>query len=437
MSKLRIVIGGLVGIAVVVAVIIGASSGGDSSGGSGSKTSATLKVWLADDDLPKPAVAKLNAAFEKQHPGVTVSPSFFSFSDLQTKGKLSLSGANPPDASQVGIPLPVIGQLIKAGKLRNLDAMATKYGWTKRFAASGLAPFRFSAAGKSGSGSLYAIYQTISPVGVYYDRDQLKALGLEVPTSFEQFEQALATAKARGKLPVMFANLDKYEAIHEFGTIQAQYVAKPALRAFTRDQPGGTFKDPGTTTAADTLVDWAKKGYFTKDYQALGFDDSLKRFAKGQGVFTITGTWAAPQLSKSMGKNVGFFLMPPASGGQLASVSGSNQAWVIPAKAKHATLAGEYLDFLASPQAERLYAAAGQIPGTVTEVPQSTNPLFADVQKAGRALNQQDGAVDFLDITTPTMYDTITAGLQELLAGRRSVASFISSVQADFDKANQ
>ena len=40
----------------------------------------------------------------------------------------------------------------------------------------------------------------------------------------------------------------------------------------------------------------------------------------------------------------------------------------------------------------------------------------------------------YLDYATPTFYDTITAGVQQLMAGRESPSEFTEALQGDFEK---
>jgi raffinose/stachyose/melibiose transport system substrate-binding protein len=42
--------------------------------------------------------------------------------------------------------------------------------------------------------------------------------------------------------------------------------------------------------------------------------------------------------------------------------------------------------------------------------------------------------VPYLDYATPTFYDTITAEVQQLMAGRRSPDEFTGALQEDFEQ---
>ena len=181
-----------------------------------------------------------------------------------------------------------MGQLVKGGLLKPLDAYADAYGWNDRWSKTLLDLNRFSADGKQfGSGNLYGVSQQGEIVGVFYNRDMVKT----VPKTFDEFESMLATAKKKGQTPISFGNLDKFGGIHEFQTVQNQFAGKDATRNFVFAKDGASFDTSENKEAATKLQDWAKKGYFTKDFNGTGYDPAWQQFTKGKGPFTIAGTW--------------------------------------------------------------------------------------------------------------------------------------------------
>ena len=129
-----------------------------------------------------------------------------------------------------------------------------------------------------------------------------------------------------------------------------QNVSKTYARNFIFGAGGGktNFQSKGTVAAATKLQDWAKSGYFTNGYAGLGYDPSWQAFGKGTGVFLISGSWLTADLKKALGKNVGFFLLPPAKGKALATLGGEGLPWAISSKSKNADAAATYLNFITS-----------------------------------------------------------------------------------------
>ena len=66
--------------------------------------------------------------------------------------------------------------------------------------------------------------------------------------------------------------------------------------------------------------------------------------------------------------------------------------------------------------------------------PAPSGGLSADVAAAWQKLNDVDGIIPYLDYTTPTFYDDITAAIQELMGGKQDPQQFTSGVQKAYDK---
>src|SRR5262249_48642964 len=153
-------------------------------------------------------------------------------------------------------------------------------------------------------------------VGVYYNRTMLARLGLTIPTTFGQFEQDLAVAKQAGEIPIQFGNNDAFPGIHEYAVVQDQIASAQDLTDFIfgRKRNGLSVDTPQNVQAAAILQDWAKAGYFTPGFGGGGYDTAVANFAKGQGLFMITGNWIVANLGAD-NRNFGFFLLPPRTAG--------------------------------------------------------------------------------------------------------------------------
>jgi raffinose/stachyose/melibiose transport system substrate-binding protein len=134
-----------------------------------------------------------------------------------------------------------------------------------------------------------------------------------------------------------------------------------------------------------------------------------------------------------MGKNVGFFLLPPRSGGSLTTLGGEGLPWAISAKSKHADAAAFYVDYITNDAAAQVTTSAGNLPATNAEV-NVPSGLDTEVYDAFTKAKDDDAIVPYLDWATPTMYDTVTAAVQELLAKKDTPQQFVSTIQGDYKK---
>lgn len=400
----------------------------------------TLVVW--DQEVrggQAEAIKKLNRQFQEKYPNITIKRSAKSFTDLQATLKLAASGPNPPDVVEVNNGYSAMGPLVQAGLLKPLDEYADRYGWSDRYSAGLLKMNKFTEDGKSfGTGNLYGVPMTGEVVGVYYNKAKLRKLGVELPTTFEGFEAALQKAKAGGEVPIQFGNLDKWTGIHEYEQIQLQQVDKEAARDFIFAEASDGFDNEGNLAAAQKLQEWTEKGYFTTGFAGLGYDPSWQQFGKGKGVFLITGSWLTADLKKALGDQVGFFLLPPPESGSLSTLGGEGLPWAISSKTEgnEVEAAAAYIDFLTSDESMQVVTDAGQLPATQAKV---TVPpgLETEVFEAWTTANEEDAIVPYLDWATPTMYDTITAAVQELMGRKATPQEFVTKVQTDYEKFHE
>lgn len=392
----------------------------------------TLTIW--DQEVrggQKKQITRLNEAFMSTYPNVKIKRVAKSFTDLNTTLKLAVSGPNAPDIVEANQGRPVMGQLVKGGLLKPLDAYADAYGWGDRWSKTLLDLNRFSADGKTfGSGNLYGVSQQGEIVGVFYNRDMVKT----VPKTFEDFESMLAASKKKGQTPISFGNLDKFGGIHEFQTVQNQFAGKDATRNFVFAKDNASFDTSENREAATKLQEWADKGYLTKDFNGVGYDPAWQQFTKGKGPFTIAGTWITSDALTALGDKLGFFLMPGReAGSQPVSLGGESLPWGITSKSKNADVAAAYIDFITNAKAADVQVETDNLPAT-----QATTEPSAPVQKeifaAWKQLNDSDGLTPYMDYATPTFYDDFSGAVQKLLAGKLKADAFTKSVQQDYAK---
>ncbi|MDR0284421.1 MAG: extracellular solute-binding protein, partial [Propionibacteriaceae bacterium] len=325
----------------------------------------TLVVW--DQEVrggQNDEIEALNAAFHAQYPNITIDRHAQSFDDLQKTGRLALTGPDAPDVIEANNTRSQMGTFVQAGQLLALDSYAAAYGWTTRYPATVLALSSYSADGKTfGSGQLYGLPQIGEVVGFYYNKAKLAALGLTVPATWADLEAALATAKQAGETPVMLGDLDKWPAVHVFGVIQGAHVAPAEIHNLVMGNAGADWTDQANVAAATELQDWVNKGYFNSD--VLGSDDSTfgSRFATGEGVFYLGGSWYAPELAAGQQAQFGFFAPPPAQAGAgSATTGGTSLPFAITAASAHPDAAAAYIDFLNSTDAMTVIADKGNLP---------------------------------------------------------------------------
>lgn len=430
-----------------IALTVAACAPGD-DGGSGTETKksdvntdiesvgdVTLTVW---DQEVRGAASKtmedLNAAFEKEYPNVTIKRVSRSFSDLRKTLRLAItSDQDPPDVVQANNGRSDMGQFVKAGLLQSLDGYAEAYGWNDRFPESVRSLASYSEDGSTfGEGNLYGVPQLGEIVGLWYNKAKLKDLGAEPPKTTEDFEKVLAAAKDAGEVPIQYGDLDAWPGIHMLGFVQNQFVAPDTIRTLGFGREGASWESDENEQAAQTLSDWADKGYFTKDFNGLGSDPAWQNFAKGEGVFLVQGTWLlAEDLVKALGDDLGFMLPPVGPSGEQAVTGGTGLPYAVTDASDNADVAAAYIDFITNENAMKAMADAGNLP-VVDADKADVSGVRAEVFEAWDEVNKQDALVPYLDYATPDFYDTLTGHVQKLTGGSESVDEFLAALEEDY-----
>lgn len=394
----------------------------------------TLTVWDQEVRGGQAAQMKqLNDEFQKKYPNIKIKRVSRSFDDLKTTLRLALSGNEPPDVVQANNGRSDMGEFVKANELLPLDAWAKAYGWNERYPASVRQYVSYSADGKTfGEGNLYGLPQVGEVVGIYYNKKVLADAGVQQPKSWAEFETSLQALKDKGTVPLILGNLEKWPAIHVFGTIQGRTTPADQIRELAFGRPGPTWITPENQKAAQTLVTWVDKGYFNSGFNGKDYDPAWQDFSKGTGAYLIGGTWLQADLQKAMGDAVGFMLPPGESADtKPIATGGTGLPFSITTKSKHPDAAAAYLNFITNKNAATVLAKTDNLPLAYTVDQQTGGGLQENVFTDFATVVDGDGLVPYLDYATPTMYDTLGAALQDLLAKKSTPDEFLAKVEKD------
>lgn len=401
------------------------------------KGPVTITVWDQESGQVSKVWDRLNAQFERKYPNVTIKRVNRDFGQLKTLLKLAISGPHAPDVVEANQGWPDMGQLVKAGLLLPLDNYAKAYGWDQKVPENVLKVSSWTPDGRQfGTGNLYGYTTMGEIVGVYYNKAMLRRLGLGVPATFAAFQRDLAVAKRAGEVPIQFGNNDGFPGIHEFAVVQDQMASVNYLTDFIFGRRGNklSFDTPQNVRAATTLQDWAKKGYFTSGFNGGGYDNAVANFAKGQGLFMITGNWIVANLGAD-NRNFGFFLMPPIRAGSTpVATGGAGFPLAITSATDHPDVAAAYINWMNSDHASNLLVHAGELPLRKGAATSTVEPgtVLADVMNASKTAAEANGIVPYPDWATPTFYDTLTAAIQELMGMRITPHDFVTQVEKDY-----
>ncbi len=394
----------------------------------------TLVVW--DNwvrDAEQEMIEILNAEFEAAHPGVTIRREVYATDDLTNILPLELSSQNGPDVTMINQGYSGMGALVEAGLLLPLNDYADQYGWWDRYAEGLHSRNSFSEDGKQfGVGNLYGVSNTAEVVGVYYHRAIFEEYGLEIPQSLAELEALMDTLVAEGVTPIVFGSLDGWPAIHEFSVLQGAYITLDELDAFMYKLEGGRFDTEANLRAAEKLVEWVDKGYFSPGFAGMDYDGAtFGAFLAGEGAMWITGNWMTGSIIDELGEEaVGFFPFPSNEPGVPAIVPGGvGLAYGIRASSQNADLAAAYIDLITGPRAAELLFERGFFPASAIDPSLLVEgTLTADMFHVWSAVGEANAVGHWLDWTAPD----IASNIQELMGKQVTPAEFVADVQAAY-----
>jgi raffinose/stachyose/melibiose transport system substrate-binding protein len=121
-------------------------------------------------------------------------------------------------------------------------------------------------------------------------------------------------------------------------------------------------------------------------------------------------------------------------GADPVALGGEGLPFAITAKSEHPDVAAAYIDFLTDANAATVLADTGNLPAMPVEESAIPSGLPAEVFAEWTRLNEADGILPYLDYTTPTFYDDISAAIQELLGGKQDPAQFTAGVEEAYRK---
>ena len=391
----------------------------------------TLDVWA--DAGEEKTMKILIPQYEAMYPNVKVNLTLKGFDDLMKTVVPALAGDPAPDVVQGNQGYSVDGALVKAGLIRKLTDVSKAYGWDSSYNPDDFGQFSWSEDGSQyGTGDLYGMSPVGEFVGVFYNKAKLAKLGIALPTSFDEFAAALDKAKKAGETPIVMGNSDKWPATHAFGLIQGAFTPASETKELITGTSGSSFVSNTNETALNTMRDWITKGYFTKGFDGVSADDAAAKFAAGNGVFYMGGTWFGGTIGQGLGKDAGFIANPPGASGKHVGTGSYGLGWHISSKTDGLPASVAFVAMIMDPAFAPSIASLDRIP-SANAVLEASSPLLKDMQDAGKKMFKDAGLTFYLDWSTDTMYDVYTAKLQEFMAGKIKAADMMKAIQSDWD----
>lgn len=228
----------------------------------------TLTVWhIAIDETRHQTVTNAMNRFMEKYPNVKVVDVPNENDPYKTKLATAMAAGEEPDIF-VSWGGGWLESFIDEGKVLDIDDRVKEIADEYYPAALSL----FQIKGKN-----YSLPYSCGPVPVYYNKQIYADLGLEVPTTIEEFEANCDKIKEAGIIPLALGNSSQWPAALTFTYLSMREGGtQPFLDAYNREN-GGTFEHESFIKAGARLQDWVKKGYYPEGCNGINYDTGGSR----------------------------------------------------------------------------------------------------------------------------------------------------------------
>ncbi|MEV4016022.1 extracellular solute-binding protein [Nonomuraea angiospora] len=397
------------------------------SGGGATTAAASEKVLTLAAAGQGPAKAAV-AAFEKANPGVTVKTIYTEDdASYQQQIRTQLSSGTAPDVFRMwpgGGNTMAVRDLGKDGMLMDLSGEA----WAGGLSAD------LKSVTSDPAGKVVAVPVTIGAIGAVWNDQALAASGLSKPATWPEVLKFCAAAKAKGVAAFALGLKSAWVTQLVPYALTASLVYGPTPD-FTRRQLDGkaTFAGSAWKQALEKYVEMRDKGCFNDSPNGVGYDEQMQMFGQGKALGVVHVLSAVQSALEYAPKGTTFSMTPfPATDnadGTYVPVS-VGIVYGVNAKAKNPALAKKFMEFLASPEGQALYATASGSSPALSSPSFKADALQRPVLDAVAA--KRSTLYPDQSWPSPKVQQEHLTSIQELFNGTVDVPTVLSRMDAAF-----
>ncbi len=413
--------------AAVLAPVLAGCTGGTPTGSSGEEASgadAKSIRYLVEQPEDPATLKKLDTHlqdFEKSS-GIDVKLEAMPQDSMRTVLQTQLRSGEGPDVFNWGSGPGFAGALAKAGLLYDLTDAYAKYKWPI---------YDFAKQRVTFDGKTYGVPGEMETIGLYYNADLLKKLGVAPPKSLADLEAAATKIRAGGITPLAVSDKEGWQGGHLLSMALSSDIGSQGMTDLLAGKK--SWNSPEVVRALQVWEDFNNNGALPKSPTSVNYDSSKALFYSGKAAMVPTGSWLVTELDTNAKFKVGYIPFPGPDGpGIFTGGLGSGPFISAGTTKKDASL--ELVDYLASPEhAKWTVENMNTIPPQPVDTANiKISPLFKQVLRDASRLS--DGSADFgynidvmaSDVFNQAMYD----GVQGILSGQSSAEDVAKNLEA-------
>lgn len=285
--------------------------------GMATTASAATEVTFWTLNTRQAAVEPIVEAFNEANEDVKVTASFYDTDGIKDACKVAASSDSLPDMwFNWGGSL---GQFyVDNGKTYDLTAYAEENGWNDTFSPGALNLCTLS-------GQLCGYPTSYNVLGVYYNKTIFEECGIEVPTTFEEFEAACAALKEAGYVPMAAAGLNGWHVMRWVELLVEHYAGAELHDKMNSFEE--SWDNEAVVQALNKYKEWVDAGYFPDGFLTADPNDTIMSFGSGECAMDIQGQWYDGQLIQNEldVNNYGYFPFPSGDANRMSAFAEMTQ----------------------------------------------------------------------------------------------------------------
>jgi raffinose/stachyose/melibiose transport system substrate-binding protein len=371
------------------------------------------------------------ANFEKANPDINVEAEYLPIGTTYANSlRTRLQGGNAPDVFYVtpgSGGLQAVLPLARAGYVADLSSRP----WAKRVPANSRSMYFIG-------NRLYAVPIQIVPVGVLYQPNLYRELGIRVPTTTAQLLAACRTAASKGKALMNIAGASAQNA-GLFATVVAGSHVLAADRNWNQRRLANRVTFSNTATwrrALQRIVDMKNAGCFPRGAEAADNVPATGPFVSGQAL-----SWTLPSsiigLLKGINPRIQLnaYAFPGDTAAATRLYASPSDAFAMYSRTQQRAAATRFIDFWAREGQSRLYA---KLTGAIS-LSQANTGKVPTPELQGIAPILRGGTKVFplmqLEWRNPEVFETLGKGVQALLTGQKTPQAVLAELDAAWSRA--
>ena len=241
--------------------------------------------------------------FNEANPDINLNVEVVSWNDIYTVVNTRIANGEAPDV----LNIDVFADYQADDLLLPIQDVVSEETYSKMYDA-------FLAQSEV-DGTVWAIPDLASARAMYYNKDILDAAGVEVPTTWDEFEEVLQKLSDAGIQPLTTGGSDKWGATR---LINAYAVRTAGNDIMTKAADGEVpYTDEKLVAAADKIAEWAEKGYFGEGITTVDMNTAGSMLMSGKAAIFYNGSWFTQNLTDDSQNpagedGIGFFNIPVA-----------------------------------------------------------------------------------------------------------------------------